>query len=259
MEQQTPMSLRNRTGMKRSPIDARHMLDWPGNVASPETGPQGTQTTPREDDTPEEIRATYLREGGTLGSVPPPANLKGAIETGIRALTGIRMQALMDKLGERLAFERAGTRLYESALRRCEMSARDGEQGPSLVGGLDAILRDEASHALMLQEAIEALGGDPTCQTPCAAATAMQGMGLIQVMTEPRTTLAQTLSALLTAELVDNEGWSLLIEMMEQAGQDDWARRFREAAEREEMHLSQVREWHRQAVLADVDPASGPH
>ena len=252
MERQTPMSLRNRTGMKRSPIDAKRMLDIDSDV-------RAAEAPPLAGDSPADMRAPYLREGGTLGSVPPPASLKGAVAAGVQALADVRMQALMDKLGERLAFERAGARLYETALQRCEAADSDDATAQPMLAGLQDILADEAGQALMLTECIEALGGDPTCQTPCATATAMQSMGLMQVMTEPRTTLAQTLSALLTAELVDNEGWTLLIEMVEEAGQSKWAKRFRIAAEREEMHLSRVREWHRQAVMADVDPVKRPH
>ena len=47
----------------------------------------------------------------------------------------------------------------------------------------------------MLVQAMEQLGGDPTAQTPCADVTATASMGLIQVVTDPRTTLAQSLNA----------------------------------------------------------------
>lgn len=45
----------------------------------------------------------------------------------------------------------------------------------------------------MLSEAIVDMGGDPTAQTPCADVSAVAAMGLIQVLTDPRTTLAQGL------------------------------------------------------------------
>lgn len=243
MEQVNPMSFRNRTGLQRSPIDASQMVSMP---------PGFVPDMLADDHSADRMRAGYIDDGDTLGSVPAPATLKGVVNAGVQALSGNRMQALMDKLGERLAFERAGTRLYQAALRKCEIAAGSGGvECP--IEALREIERDEAAHALLLQEAIEKLGGDATCQTPCADSAGVEGMGLMQVLAEPRTTVAQTLHALLTAELVDNDGWALLIELMEQAGQPELATRFRAAAQQEERHLIEMRRWHREAVMREGD------
>ena len=59
-------------------------------------------------------RVEYIALADPLGSVPPPATLKGAAKSGAKMLTGNRPQAFIDKLAERLAFERGGTWLYDA-------------------------------------------------------------------------------------------------------------------------------------------------
>ena len=61
--------------------------------------------------------------------------------------------------------------------------------------------------------AIQSLGGDPTAQTPAADVTGVEGMGLMQVLTDPKTTVAQALHAILVAEMTDNAAWEELIEL----------------------------------------------
>jgi ferritin-like metal-binding protein YciE len=62
-------------------------------------------------------------------------------------------------------------------------------------------------------------------------------MGIVQVLTDPRSSMAQCLSAILTAELTDNAGWELLINLAENLGYDDMKTQFKAALENEEQHL----------------------
>ena len=62
------------------------------------------------------VRAEYAQEAEPIGTVPPPATLKGIAKTAFKALKGGEPTLFLDKLGERLAFERTGTRLYEALL-----------------------------------------------------------------------------------------------------------------------------------------------
>src|SRR5690606_32315938 len=136
---------------------------------------------------------------------------------------------LLDKIGERIAFERGGTRLYDALLVKAQAAlaagaelptaaealAANGEDVASLQGAptesalqtLERIRNEELEHFHLLCEAMKQLGGDPTAMTPCADAVATASAGLMQVVTDPRTTLAQSLNAMLTAELTDNAGW----------------------------------------------------
>lgn len=213
----------------------------------------------------EELRAQCAAQADRVGSIPPPVTLKGKVTTGLGKMMGDRPELLMDKIGERLAFERSGVRLYEAIILKCRAALAEGTQLPPAGPAGDALADDagtaatpaqedalvtlariraeELAHFHLLSEALQGLGGDPTAQTPCADVSATASMGLLQVITDPRTTLAQSLNALLTVELTDNAGWELLIELAESEGQSELAADFAVALEQEAGHLRIVRHW----------------
>ena len=115
---------------------------------------------------------------------------------------------------------------------------------------LQHIRDEEATHFALLGAAIASLGGDPTAQTPGADVAGVEGMGLMQVLTDPKTTVAQALHAILVAEMTDNAAWEELMELTEQAGNDDLVARFAKASEEETEHLEKVQGWYKSATLA---------
>lgn len=229
----------NRTGIQMSPKDTKKMLE----------PAKGASFTPGDSSQAAELRAEYIRSAGPIGSVPPPGTAKGAAKAGMKALTGKRAQALIDRLGERLAFERSGTRLYEAMLVKCRANAAEGQ---SYIDKLEQICREEAQHFLLLDECIEALGADPTAQTPGADVTGVETTGLVQVVTDPMTSVVQSLHALLVAELADNEAWDELIELAQDLGRNDMVERFEVARDEERDHLDTLRRWHREATLQEA-------
>ena len=222
----------NKTGMKASPTEADEMLEIPSL--------QGV--TPVADPDADAIRGRYRAEAEPVGTVPPAATITGVFSSVVHALSGQRMPVLLDKLGERAAFERSGTRLYDALLVRL---AADGVLLPEgmTLERVSEMRTQEAQHFALVVEAIEQLGGDPTTQTPCADLAGVQGMGLLQAMSDPRTTLAQALQTLLTAELTDNASWELLIALCGDFGLDELQGRFTQALRHEEEHLQRVRGW----------------
>src|SRR5690606_6192030 len=150
-----------------------------------------------------------------VGSVPVPGSAKGMLKTTFDMAMGKSPEILIDKLGERLAFERSGVRMYDAMLAKAK--ALD-TVGSDLVGMLQHIREEEFEHMMMVAEAIETLGADPTAQTPCADIVGVKSLGVMQVLTDPRTNIAQGLNALLTIELEDNAAWEMLIELAEAGG-----------------------------------------
>jgi hypothetical protein len=110
-------------------------------------------------------------------------------------------------------------------------------------------------HFNLLCEAMQSLGGDPTAMTPCADVTAVASSGIMQVLNDPRTTLAQCLSAMLTAELTDNAGWELLIRLADDAGESDLAGRFLGALGQEQEHLAIIKTWLTVIVAEQPQPS----
>jgi hypothetical protein len=191
------------------------------------------------------VRNDYAKDGLVLGHLP-----KGG-ETLSRGRKSGLQATLLDKMGERLAFERTGTRLYEALLAKLEAPAPIGPAGtaPSRAD-IVRICKQEHEHFLLMNEAITATGGDPTAMTPAADVSATASSGLSKVLLDPRSTFAQCLDAILIAELADNAGWSVLIELAEANGMDELAAKFRDAQETEEEHLELVRTWILEATLA---------
>lgn len=238
----------NRTGMKASPVVAGELLE----------ALDLQESAPPPEITAADIRSGYLDEAEPVGSVPPPMSIKGVVGAATQALAGNRLHVLLDKLGERAAFERSGVRLYEAML----LKAADLDVWPEdmSLAMLQQHRDEEALHYQLLVEAIEQLGGDPTTQTPCADVTAVQGMGLLQVMGDPRTTLPQALQTLLSAELIDEASWELLIELAIGFGQEELSQRFTDALVHESRHTEHVRAWLSAALAASAlgEESSGP-
>jgi len=204
--------------------------------------------TNNEHDGANAVRGSYFGMGEVVGTVAKPATGKGMLTTIKDKLMGHNPEVLIDKLGERLAFERSGVRLYELMMLKC--AARTDHEVPA--SGLQHIRDEESDHFAMLTEAIESLGADSTSMSPCADVTGVASMGIVKVLSDPRTTVAQCLEALLQIELIDNASWELLIKLVANFGLDDTAALFSTALTQEEEHLRMVKGWLEQAVMSEA-------
>lgn len=234
----------NRTGLAMSPLHDELMIgaddEERSQLDAPVMRPETTLLA--------ELRGEYVRQADALGSIPPPSTLKGVAKSGAGAIKNQRMHVFIDKLAERLAYERGGTRLYDAALVKVIALA---EGTPVKVERVKQIRDQEIEHAGILQQAIVELGADPTAQTPCADLVGVQTMGLMQSVTDPRTSLVQTLSSLLAAELVDVASWELLSRLARDLGQDALASRFDHALGQENQHLMTISRWYEALITAE--------
>lgn len=186
------------------------------------------------------VRMTYARSGDPIGSLTPPTTMKGIAKAAMQALKGNHPTLLIDQLGARLGFERAGVRLYEGMLSKFDAyGSWDG--GPSR-SELALICEDELVHMHTVRWALQKLGADPTLMTPAADVEDVSAEGLRQVIFDPRTNLLQSLHAIHVAELADNDSWPLLIALVEPVDQEI-ATKFRECLIAEQRHLREVRTW----------------
>jgi rubrerythrin len=240
----------NRTGIGTSPIDSRRTEHAAEQAHT--AGPHDGHALIAE-------RARWARDAGPLGTVPPPATLKGVMTTAIEKLSGHKPTVLIDKLGERLAFERTGTRLYEALI--AKLDAADPHPGGPIRVDLELIHDAEHRHFTMLRDAMLQLGADPTAMTPSADLIAVASLGWIQAVTDPRTTLNQCLDVILMVELADRGGWELLIGLSQQLDFEDLTRQFQAALAEEEQHVFRVRGWITTALFgeAGAEPGGAPH
>lgn len=239
----------NRTGIAMSPKDAKLTVEG------------AIEGSPAPNEEPMDYPAAklaYSAEAGPFGSMPPPATLKGVAKTAVDLVKGDKSTVLIDKIAERLAFERGGTRLYEALL--VKFDAGNPHEGGPTREELEEIRDDEQRHFGVLVKALRTLGADPTAMTPGANLVGVMTMGLMQVLNDPRTTLTQGLEAVHVAELTDNDCWDALIELAADMGKDDLVADFTEARDEEREHLTKVRAWISNAVRgqAGVDEADTP-
>src|SRR5690349_1736429 len=126
----------NRTGVAASPLDARKLVEGAEQASTSEGGPERI--------------AAFRAE---LSATAPP---KGAAKTVAKALQGEQANVLLDKLGERLAFERSGVRLYDAVL--AKVPASRTSEGDLDAADLARIRDEEHQHMLLVEDAIRQLG-----------------------------------------------------------------------------------------------------
>jgi rubrerythrin len=209
----------NKTGSEMKPTQTSAMLGAVAEFPPTSTGSKFAS---------EAVRIDYAR------SVP-------AEYVGLGSVPGTDQSMLFDKLGERLAFERTGVRLYQKLIAKLE--AMGEFQGGPTRDELLEILNEEHEHVVLVKSAIEQLDGDPTAVTPAADVVGNIGMGLVQVLSDARTTVVQGLDAIMVAELADGAGWGALIELVRKAGHEGIAKAFEKAEKKEAEHRVKVDAW----------------
>lgn len=228
----------NRTGVMTSPDLTRELIAG---------AKEGKPTSKGDASAIAEQNSSYADAQGALGSAP--RGTTGASAKGEKAAAAA-MPVLLDMLSDRVAFERGGTRLYESLIRKAEASG----VAAVMIKDLKHIYSEELEHFLMLSDMVTSLGGDPTVQSPSADVSGVISHGVMQVVADPRTTFVQSLQAILTAELTDNDGWQMLKEFFAAQGYEAEAKKCAKALEEEQEHLVKVRTWIKALLQSESEP-----
>lgn len=249
MEKHTSLGA-NRTGIDMSPIHSKEMVSG---------AQQLTQVQPGKSELRSRIEQQYLSEATQVGSVPVPGTLKGMLKSTMEKATGRNPEVFINKLGQRLAFERTGTRLYEAVIRKCQALSAAGETLPFSLDEIDHLRREELQHFKLLTQCMRDIGADPTAMTPDADVSAVAAMGYQRALNDPRTTVSQCLNLLLELELADNAGWEMLVTLAKDMEMDEMAQQFQQAHREEGEHERKVRAWCQQAVSAESGRSESAH
>lgn len=145
---------------------------------------------------------------------------------------------LLDLLTERLTFERTGVKLYDIVL-----SKMSNSQDKSIIGMIPQIKKQrdqEKEHEEWLEEQVRALGSDAHTETDLSELVMREARGLKEVV-ESDDELTHLFHALLVAELVDENGWKLLVQLADEAEDQEALSSFIQRAREEEDHLLYVR------------------
>ena len=183
--------------------------------------------------------ARVARHGGSAGMTPPAHRV-------------IARAQIVDRLGARLDFERAGMQMYQALIGKLDASGAF-RGGPSR-RDLEDLRDEEHRHLMLARGLIVELGADPDVVTPRASLQAAASAGLCELVADPRTTLVEALDAIVIAELVDHESWDQLAAEIARLGDEQAESQIREAERAEAAHLARVRVW----LAAAVEHAAKP-
>lgn len=157
---------------------------------------------------------------------------------------------LIDRISERIAYERIVIRLYDTILlKHSEATHRDHLPPYELIKQFH---QEEVAHYRLLCEVMRKLGGDPNAITASGNRETVAAHGWIEVVTHPDSTFDQCLHILHLAELGDSDSWELLTEFAEAQGLQELASKFRSCQAEEDNHLLNVRNWIRAHNLPDT-------
>jgi len=145
---------------------------------------------------------------------------------------------VIDILNERLAFERAGVKLYDRILDA--MRRQTDENVARMLNEMQQHRDEEKEHEEWLEEQIRALGADAHAETEKSKLITRESKGIEEVVMSDAE-LPHLLHALLAAELVDNAGWDLLVQLADEAGDRAAKREFKKRLHEEEDHLLLIR------------------
>jgi bacterioferritin (cytochrome b1) len=157
---------------------------------------------------------------------------------------------VIDLLNERLAFERSGVQLYDTLLSRLRTATEDPAL-KALLGQMKEYREEEKEHEEWLEEQIRALGGDAHAPTEHSVLVQAESEGVERVMRRDES-IPHGFHALLTAELADNAGWDLLVQIADEFGDSDAKKEFKKRLHEEEKHLLFVRKTLLELTKKDV-------
>lgn len=145
---------------------------------------------------------------------------------------------LIDILSERLACERAGVKLYDVVLSK--MKNMTDPVSVRLYAPLEDFRGHEKEHEEWLESQLRTLGATGHEHTDRADLVQRESIGIERVV-RGDDDVVHLVHALLTAELIDNSGWELLLELADDADDDVARREFRKRLHEEAEHLSALR------------------
>jgi bacterioferritin (cytochrome b1) len=145
----------------------------------------------------------------------------------------------LDLLNERCAFERTGVKLYDAIIAKMRKST-DG-QPAGLLDQMQEHRDQEKEHEEWLEQEIRSLGGNPHAETDKVRLVETESKGITEVILDGDPDIVHLFHALLLAELADNAGWDLLVQLADQAGDKRSKREFEQRLHDEQEHLVLVK------------------
>jgi bacterioferritin (cytochrome b1) len=130
-------------------------------------------------------------------------------------------------------------KLYDAVIEK--VRARHDRDAQRMLGTLQDHRAEEKEHEEWLEAQIRALGGDAHASSDMAELEAREAQGIEDIVLDGDNEAMHFFHALLAAELADNAGWELLVDLSGQADDRDAKRQFKKRLHEEVEHLLFVR------------------
>lgn len=157
---------------------------------------------------------------------------------------------VVDLLMERLTFERASVKLYDRVLER--MIDSDNPEVQRMLQAMREHREEEKEHEEWLEAQLRALDANPHGESELSRLIETESMGIEEVVLHSGAQLPHLLHAMLAAELVDNAGWELLVQLADEAGDKAAKKGFKKRLHEEEKHLLFLRKVMERLNLREV-------
>ncbi len=165
-------------------------------------------------------------------------------------LANFNREKVLDLLIARMNFERAGVKLYDSVI--AKIQAQSDSSLLRLLDKLHEHRNEEKEHEEWLEEQVRMLGGDAHGTSDMAQLEERESKGIEDIILDGDNEALHFFHALLAAELADNAGWDLLVELADQAGDRDAKKAFKKRLHQEMEHLLFVRRVIRRLARREV-------
>lgn len=133
-------------------------------------------------------------------------------------------EMLLEKLGEKLGYERAFLRLYESFVHKKSLYAKRYLHAKSYEQKIfENFAAMKAAHCEILQTALIGLGGNPDHIVPSEDLAAIARLGIVTVFIHPHAKLKNLFHAVRIVELTGKSTTLFLIRLAYAAGAEDLA------------------------------------
>jgi rubrerythrin len=143
----------------------------------------------------------------------------------------VNMEALVDRLCERLAVETGGVDIYQAAIAKID--------DPTIAARLKHFMQEEANHRDLLTGYLDKLGVENR-DTPSARLARLEGQAYLKLIAEA-TTPVHVINVLLTIELMDENAWEMIVNLGRDIHDDEMVRTLAGALKAEKEHLRGVR------------------
>ncbi|MBN8233431.1 ferritin-like domain-containing protein [Corallococcus macrosporus] len=186
------------------------------------------------------LRVHLMRIAGHLGELHLP-DFKEVVGGAIQAAEQPTPLLFVAQLRERLGFERTSSRLYAGLL--VKTHALGSYPGGPTPERLVELHNQELDHLNLIRECIYRLGMDAPQMMASGNTADPRTHGLLRAVDDPCATLQDALRAVLIAEILNNAGWALLVDLAQELGPPDLVDAFREVLREETLHLEEVTDW----------------